>query len=83
MLSAATDEARQTLVARLVPRLNISTAGGLRDRLALLCYGFDAASGRYSLAIRRILTALTLAFAVLVGGTIAALLIREKRKEAP
>ncbi len=58
-------------------------SGGLRDRLALLCYGFDPASGRYSLAIRRILMTLSLVFAALMATAIAALVIREKRKEAP
>lgn len=55
-------------------------AGSFADRLALLCYGFDAESGRYSLAITRILTILSLGFALLLGGAIAALLIRERRR---
>ncbi len=55
-------------------------SGSFGDRLALLCYGFDAATGRYSLAITRMLTVLSLGFALLLGGAILALLIRERRR---
>ncbi|MGV7033661.1 SCO family protein [Methylobacterium symbioticum] len=45
-------------------------SGGLADRLALLCYGFDAAKGIYTPLVRRILTgaaaATVLAIALLI-----------------
>lgn len=53
--------------------------GGLGDRLALLCYGFDPASGRYNLAIYRTLTVLSVITALGVFGAIGTAHWRERR----
>lgn len=58
-------------------------SGSLGDRLALLCYGFDAASGRYSLAISRILMVLMFGFGLVLAGFIALLLRRERKGGGP
>ena len=55
--------------------------GGLGERLVLLtCYGFDPVTGRYTLAIERALSALSLLFAAVVAGAIALALVRERRR---
>jgi protein SCO1 len=41
--------------------------GGLTDRLALLCYGFDAARGLYTPLIQRILTVAGLVTILAIG----------------
>ena len=51
--------------------------GTLADRVALLCYGWDAATGIYTLQIRRILMLSGIATALLLIGGIAALHYRE------
>jgi protein SCO1/2 len=52
------------------------------DRVALLCYGWDALSGIHTLAITRILTASCLATMFVLGGAILFWLRRERREAA-
>lgn len=54
-------------------------ATGVIERLALLCYGFDPVTGRYSLAIGRVLTGGGVLTALLLGGGLALAFWREKR----
>ncbi len=56
-------------------------AAGVIQRLVLLCYGLDPVTGRYSLAIGRVLTALSLATALIVGAAIGTALWRERRRQ--
>ncbi|WP_299843612.1 hypothetical protein [uncultured Jannaschia sp.] len=56
------------------------TVGGLAERLALTCYGFDPLTGRYSLAIERVLTIVSLLFAAAFGGALALAHWRERRR---
>jgi protein SCO1 len=55
--------------------------GTLADRLALLCYGYDAARGAYTPLVRRILTAAGAATVVGIGLLVLAL-TRVRRREA-
>jgi protein SCO1/2 len=55
--------------------------GTFADHLRLLCYGFDAATGVYTLAVRKWLTVASLVTILIVAGGIAFMLIR--RPAAP
>jgi len=52
--------------------------GGLTDRLALLCYGYDAARGIYTPAVERILTVAGIATVLAIGSLILILLRRTR-----
>jgi len=52
--------------------------GGLTDRLALLCYGYDAARGIYTPAVERILTVAGIATILAIGSLILILLRRTR-----
>ncbi|HZL32026.1 MAG TPA: SCO family protein [Pseudolabrys sp.] len=54
--------------------------GGIADRIRLLCYGFDAATGIYSASIGRIMSGLCIATIVLLAGFIALLALRARRR---
>lgn len=56
--------------------------GTLSDRLALLCYGYDAAKGVYTPLIARILTIAGVATILAIGGLILALIRIRQRQEA-
>jgi protein SCO1 len=56
--------------------------GSVADRIFLTCYGWDASTGIYSPLIGRILTAAGLLTALVVGGLIGLLLLRERRMRA-
>ena len=45
--------------------------GGLAERLALACYGFDPVTGRCSPSIERVLTVASLLFAAALGAALA------------
>ena len=72
---ATPDEMRAAIRGAAAP-----PAGALQ-RLVLLCYGLDPVTGRYSLAIGRVLTALSLTTAAVVGGAIGIALWRERRRQ--
>ncbi|MDP4025569.1 electron transporter [Methylobacterium sp. NEAU 140] len=55
--------------------------GTLADRLTLLCYGYDAASGVYTPLVRRILTVAGIATILGIGGLVL-LLIRVSHRRA-
>ena len=52
--------------------------GGVAERLALTCYGFDPLTGRYSLAIERVVTIGSLLFAAAFGGALTLAHWRER-----
>jgi protein SCO1/2 len=54
--------------------------GATATRLILLCYGFNPATGRYSLAIWRVLTALALLTVLIMGAGLALAHWRERRR---
>lgn len=54
--------------------------GAVATRLILLCYGFDPVTGRYSLAIWRVLTALGIVTVVIVGAALGFAHWRERRR---
>jgi len=54
--------------------------GATATRLILLCYGFDPVTGRYSLAIWRVLTVLSLFTLALLAGALATAFWRERRR---
>lgn len=56
--------------------------GGLRDRLTLLCSGFDPAHGVYTPAIRRVLAAAGLVTVGILAGALLWLLRRERTRSA-
>lgn len=58
-------------------RVHLATAA---DHLALLCYGWDAATGIYTLAIHRILVSLCALTVLTVGGAVLLLLRRDRAK---
>lgn len=68
----------QALRARLVGA-RFGT-GAAATSLILLCYGFDPVTGRYSLAIWRVLTAACLATVLILGGALAIAFRRERRQ---
>ena len=51
--------------------------GGWTDQIHLLCYGFDPASGTYTLAARRLLLAATSISVIALGGLLGLLLRRD------
>ena len=51
--------------------------GGWTDQIHLLCYGFDPASGTYTLAAQRLLLAVASISVIALGGLIGLLLRRE------
>ncbi|MCS3523090.1 protein SCO1/2 [Bradyrhizobium elkanii] len=79
-------------IARALPGLGLDPAnlrlalveagqgriGGWTDHVRLMCYGFDPASGLYTLAVGRLLKATGLATLVLLGLLIVALLRHER-----
>ncbi len=73
---ATPDEMRSAILGAAAP------PAGVIQRLVLLCYGLDPVTGRYSLAIGRVLTALSLATAAILGAAIATALWRERRRQA-
>jgi protein SCO1/2 len=56
--------------------------GTLTDRLWLLCYHYDPATGRYSLLVQSILRLGGVLMIVALGGLVALLLLRERRRRA-
>ncbi|MCJ2072989.1 electron transporter [Methylobacterium sp. J-030] len=56
--------------------------GGLADRLALLCYGYDAARGLYTPLIQRILTVAGIATVLAIGGLVFGLTRLARRRTA-
>ncbi|MCJ2089076.1 electron transporter [Methylobacterium sp. E-005] len=56
--------------------------GGLADRLALLCYGYDAARGLYTPLIQRILIVAGLATILAIGGLVFGLTRLARRRAA-
>ncbi|MGZ8433441.1 MAG: SCO family protein [Candidatus Binatia bacterium] len=56
--------------------------GSPLDHLLLLCYRYDPAQGRYTLAILNVLRLSALITVAAVGGFIAIMLLRERRKTA-
>lgn len=55
-------------------------AKGVATQLVLLCYGFDPATGQYSLALWRVLTALGLLTVLGIAALVGAALWRERRR---
>ena len=53
--------------------------GAAATSLILLCYGFDPVTGRYSLAIWRVLTAACLVTVLMLGGALAVAFRRERK----
>lgn len=53
------------------------------DQLLLLCYGYDPAKGRYSLAIVNLIRAASVVMVLAIGGWIAAALYRERARARP
>jgi protein SCO1/2 len=56
--------------------------GNLTDRVHLLCYGFDPASGTYNLAVSRLLGATGLASMLALGGIIGFLTFSGRRRQS-
>ena len=54
--------------------------GGAATQLILLCYGFDPVTGRYSLAIWRVLVTLSTITMLILACAIGVALIRERRR---
>jgi protein SCO1/2 len=52
------------------------------DRIALLCYAYDPASGRYTLAVQRVFRLGGAATVAGIGVLIAALLVQDRRRKA-
>ncbi|SFE02092.1 thioredoxin domain-containing protein [Roseivivax sediminis] len=74
---AAPEDLRRALIEAGEGRI-----GGIAERIALACYGFDPVTGKYSLSIARAATAGGIASTLLVAGGIAIALRRERRKGA-
>lgn len=66
---------------RAIVEAGRGAVGGLGERLALICYGFDPVTGRYSLLIERVLSAASLAFAAAVALALGLAFRRERRRE--
>ncbi|EKE44605.1 hypothetical protein OCGS_1443 [Oceaniovalibus guishaninsula JLT2003] len=73
-LHPAPDDMRRALI-----EAGQGTVGGLAERLVLTCYGFDPLTGRYNLAIERILTIFGVTFALGLGSALAIAHLRERR----
>jgi protein SCO1 len=56
--------------------------GSLADQVILLCYHYDASTGRYSLAITKSLRLAGVLTMVAIGGYVALSLVRERRRRS-
>jgi protein SCO1 len=63
-------------------RTSENQIGTLTDRLWLLCYHYDPASGRYNLIVDRILQAAGLSTVLALGGLVAGLLHRDRTRRS-
>lgn len=71
--------APQTLRLALVAASN-GGIGNAADRLLLLCSDYDAATGRYSALVERLLAVFSISGALLLGAGIVLLRLRERRR---
>lgn len=60
-----------------------SPSGTIVERIILACYGYDPVTGRYTLAIERVLAGLSGLTVIVIGLVIGGLLRSERRRRAP